>query len=195
MPTLPSSKDPDPRNSVKSGGQQPHADLARAAKQATKPPARRQRPALSSSGRRRGRWLAFAAPAPDPAGVKMLRRAGGVPPPPSCEPWHIAPTRCRWAPSRSPVRPRDPRSEATAAMPRSRPGQAFGDHFCPECGSTVFWEPARMPRLIGVTVGAFGDPSFPRPEQSVSQHPSTLGLVSPARCELRYMPSTGSPRG
>src|ERR1043165_1363566 len=40
-------------------------------------------------------------------------------------------------------------------------------HFCPHCGSTVFWEPERMPQVIGVAVGAFGDPSFPRPEQSV----------------------------
>jgi hypothetical protein len=40
-------------------------------------------------------------------------------------------------------------------------------HFCPECGSSVFWEPERMPELIGVAVGAFGDPSFPQPEQSV----------------------------
>ena len=40
-------------------------------------------------------------------------------------------------------------------------------HFCAECGSTVFWEPERMPQLIGVAVGAFGDPSFPPPEQSV----------------------------
>jgi hypothetical protein len=40
-------------------------------------------------------------------------------------------------------------------------------HFCADCGSTVFWESERMPQLIGVAVGAFGDPSFPPPEQSV----------------------------
>ena len=40
-------------------------------------------------------------------------------------------------------------------------------HFCPECGSTVFWEPERVPHLIGVAVGAFADPSFPQPQQSV----------------------------
>ena len=47
-------------------------------------------------------------------------------------------------------------------------------HFCPECGSTLFWEPERMPPLIGVAVGAFADPSFPQPEQSV-------GSDNPAR--------------
>jgi hypothetical protein len=40
-------------------------------------------------------------------------------------------------------------------------------HFCDRCGANVFWEPARMPHLIGVAVGAFGDPGFPQPEQSV----------------------------
>ena len=49
----------------------------------------------------------------------------------------------------------------------SASGKPVTFHFCPECGSTVFWEPERMPQLIGVAVGAFGDPSFPPPEQSV----------------------------
>lgn len=39
--------------------------------------------------------------------------------------------------------------------------------FCPRCGSNVFWEPARMPSLIGVGLGAFGSPDFPQPQQSV----------------------------
>lgn len=40
-------------------------------------------------------------------------------------------------------------------------------HFCRRCGSNVYWEPARMPDLVGVAVGAFGDASFPQPGQSV----------------------------
>lgn len=40
-------------------------------------------------------------------------------------------------------------------------------HFCPRCGSTVYWEPARMPDLVAVAVGAFTDPGFPAPSQSV----------------------------
>jgi hypothetical protein len=39
--------------------------------------------------------------------------------------------------------------------------------FCPTCGSSVFWEPERMPDRIGVAVGAFADPSFPAPSQAV----------------------------
>ena len=44
-------------------------------------------------------------------------------------------------------------------------------HFCPECGSNVWWEPARLSDLIGVAAGAFADPDFPMPEQAVwSKH-------------------------
>jgi hypothetical protein len=40
-------------------------------------------------------------------------------------------------------------------------------HFCPKCGSNIFWEARRLPALIGVAIGAFADPAFPVPEQSV----------------------------
>lgn len=40
-------------------------------------------------------------------------------------------------------------------------------HFCPDCGSSVWWEPERMPRLIGVAVGCFADRNFRRPDQAV----------------------------
>jgi hypothetical protein len=40
-------------------------------------------------------------------------------------------------------------------------------HFCGRCGSNVYWEPARLPDLVGVALGAFADPSFPAAEQSV----------------------------
>lgn len=40
-------------------------------------------------------------------------------------------------------------------------------HFCPTCGSTVYWEPERRPDWIAVAVGAFADPGFPAPTQAV----------------------------
>ena len=40
-------------------------------------------------------------------------------------------------------------------------------HFCGRCGSNVWWEPQRMPDLVGVAVGAFADPEFPPPQQAV----------------------------
>lgn len=44
-------------------------------------------------------------------------------------------------------------------------------HFCPSCGSTVFWEPSRKPETVAVAVGAFADPDFPAPRKAVfEQH-------------------------
>ena len=40
-------------------------------------------------------------------------------------------------------------------------------HFCPSCGSNVFWESDRQPNMISVAVGAFADPDFPAPSRTV----------------------------
>jgi hypothetical protein len=40
-------------------------------------------------------------------------------------------------------------------------------HFCPKCGSTVYWRPDGMPESVVVAVGAFADPSFPAPKFAV----------------------------
>jgi hypothetical protein len=39
-------------------------------------------------------------------------------------------------------------------------------HFCPNCGSSVFWEGDRSPTTCGIAVGCFADPSFPTPTSS-----------------------------
>ena len=40
-------------------------------------------------------------------------------------------------------------------------------HFCPDCGSTVYYTPEQIPDVIAVAVGAFADPAFPAPRVSV----------------------------
>ena len=40
-------------------------------------------------------------------------------------------------------------------------------HFCPTCGSTVFWEIDQMPGSVIVAAGAFADPKLPAPTFSV----------------------------
>lgn len=40
-------------------------------------------------------------------------------------------------------------------------------HFCPTCGSTVYYEIDQMPGFTAVTVGSFADPTFPPPVFSV----------------------------
>ena len=39
-------------------------------------------------------------------------------------------------------------------------------HFCPECGSQVFYTEPDEPDLIVVSVGSFADPTFPPPTES-----------------------------
>jgi hypothetical protein len=46
-------------------------------------------------------------------------------------------------------------------------GQATDFHFCPTCGSTVWYQGGGMPELIAVAIGAFADPDFPAPDFSV----------------------------
>ena len=53
-------------------------------------------------------------------------------------------------------------------------GRKLRNHFCPNCGTTVFWIGEKFPDLYGVVVGAFADPGFPAPTVSVfeeSMHP------------------------
>ena len=46
-------------------------------------------------------------------------------------------------------------------------GNEITFHFCPACGTTVYWELARMPDILAVAIGAFADPGFPAPGVSV----------------------------
>ena len=40
-------------------------------------------------------------------------------------------------------------------------------HFCPTCGSTVWYVALAKPELVAIPVGALGDPSIPAPAYSV----------------------------
>jgi hypothetical protein len=46
-------------------------------------------------------------------------------------------------------------------------GRTFTTNFCPQCGTSVYWELEMRPDHIGVAVGCFGDPSFPGPARAV----------------------------
>jgi hypothetical protein len=55
-------------------------------------------------------------------------------------------------------------------------GSTVSFHFCPGCGSTVYWEPHGYPGMISVALGAFADPAYPPPAHSVYEarrHPWT----------------------
>ena len=57
--------------------------------------------------------------------------------------------------------------EATVYSRPSDTGFDVVHRFCPACGSTVWWEATRKPGLVAVALGAFADPEFPGPSQSV----------------------------
>jgi hypothetical protein len=46
-------------------------------------------------------------------------------------------------------------------------GNQIAFHFCPQCGSTVYYEMEVAPDIYGVPVGGFADPEFPAPRVSV----------------------------
>jgi hypothetical protein len=64
--------------------------------------------------------------------------------------------------------------EATSWSRTAESGSLVTFHFCPICGSTVYWESASFPGFIIVAIGNFADPNFPTPTIAVweeSRHP------------------------
>lgn len=65
-------------------------------------------------------------------------------------------------------------------------GRKLRAHFCPECGTSVYWEPDFLPGHLGIAVGTFADPSFPAPTMSVWEQSRHVWLDfnhNPARAE------------
>ena len=87
-----------------------------------------------------------------------------------------------------------------------RPGpeqRTVTNHFCPECGTQLFWEGDIVPGIVGIAVGGFIDPDFPPPNISFFEkykHPwvgfnnelEHFSKDRPIRCGRRQ---TLSPRG
>ena len=64
--------------------------------------------------------------------------------------------------------------QTTAWKRKAESGNAVTFHFCPTCGSTVFWESEGFAGFIAVAIGSFADPDFPAPTIAVweqSRHP------------------------
>lgn len=49
----------------------------------------------------------------------------------------------------------------------SEAGRTLSRSFCPNCGTTVYWEAEFLPDSVGVAAGCFEDPGFPEPMASV----------------------------
>ena len=46
-------------------------------------------------------------------------------------------------------------------------GRTVRFYFCPNCGTSLYWEPDVRPDLNILAVGAFADPDFPPPSASI----------------------------
>jgi hypothetical protein len=63
---------------------------------------------------------------------------------------------------------------ATTWMRTAESGNVLTFHFCPTCGSTLYWEGDGFPGYVAVAIGSFADPTFPAPTVGVweeSRHP------------------------
>lgn len=66
-------------------------------------------------------------------------------------------------------------------------GGAVHFHFCPECGSMVYWHLPAAPEVIAVAVGAFADPQFPAPVRSVYEARRHAWVQVPAGDHVEHL--------
>ena len=59
-------------------------------------------------------------------------------------------------------------------------GNALTFHFCPTCGSTVYWEGEGFPGYVAVAIGGFADPNFPPPTITVWEEQRHHWVTLPA---------------
>lgn len=59
------------------------------------------------------------------------------------------------------------RGESTVWERETDAGNVTTYHFCPTCGTTVWYVGGPMPEAIAIPVGLFCDPDFPPPKYSV----------------------------
>jgi hypothetical protein len=56
-------------------------------------------------------------------------------------------------------------------------GQEVTHHFCPDCGTSIWWE--GMPGKIGIAGGCFADPDFPIPTVSTYERTKHRWINAP----------------
>lgn len=65
-------------------------------------------------------------------------------------------------------------------------GDTVAMHFCPTCGSTVFWELDDLPGCLIVAAGAFADRTLPAPTFSVYEERMHPWVVVPKSVTERW---------
>jgi hypothetical protein len=92
------------------------------------------------------------------------------------------------------VQARFPRDQVTSIEGRSTQftrsadsGNSVNFHFCPLCGSTVYWELSGYPDVIAIAVGAFADRQFPEPRISVYERRWHPWAMRPADLDMEHL--------
>jgi hypothetical protein len=75
--------------------------------------------------------------------------------------------------------------KATEWIRTAESGNALTFHFCPTCGSTVYWEGEGFPGYVAVAIGNFADPNFPAP---------TIGVWEESRHHWVSLPPDTPPK-
>ena len=68
-------------------------------------------------------------------------------------------------------------------------------HFCPECGSTVYWDISIAPDVIGAGVGGFTDPTFPPPMISGFEAFGPAWAMNPSALSMPHYENDGTSGG
>jgi hypothetical protein len=70
-------------------------------------------------------------------------------------------------------------------------GNTLTYHFCPVCGSTVYWDNTSRPGQLMVAIGNFADPSFPAPTLAVWEQTRHPWVSLPADMPLKHTAKQG----
>ena len=81
--------------------------------------------------------------------------------------------------------------KSTAWTRMAESGNALTFHFCPTCGSTVYWEGQGFPGYVAVAIGTFADPNFPGPTISVWEDSRHLWVTLPPDMPPKRTPKQG----
>ena len=68
--------------------------------------------------------------------------------------------------------------KAATWMRTAESGKALTFHFCPTCGSTVYWESEGFPGYLAVAIGNFADQISPRRPSRCGRSHATPGLLA-----------------
>jgi len=49
----------------------------------------------------------------------------------------------------------------------ARDNRKLRTEFCPNCGTSLYWQADLRPGMTAIAIGAFGDPDFPLPTRSI----------------------------